>query len=87
MEVTLEKHDYSGPLRRCAVVVGIGKKWITLTYASFRWRFERRKGWEAGAFTVYNFHPWMIVPADLAKLNALADANGGTWKPKKNPKA
>jgi len=71
------------------VVVSIGKKWITLRRAAtltgaskfiskIRERFLRIDGRQGDfANAVY---PRFIVKGDLDRLNALADANGGTWK-------
>jgi hypothetical protein len=83
MEVIATKNSFGTHSEMHLELRGIGKKWITLASEHFTWRFSRVDGWEGSAFKDFNMQPWQLSGGTLAKLNALADANGGTWKPKR----
>lgn len=60
----------------------VTKLWIVVRYNDRATeKFSRKTGYEAGAFQDRSSNtPAEIV--NLAEINAMADANGGTWRSK-----
>jgi len=81
MEVTIQSFEWGSEKRATRPLAGVGKKWITLREGHLRLRYSRDSGLQGNAYSKFTMHPWRIVPADLERVNTLADANGGTWKP------